>query len=265
MPMSELARHAASVWWLRVAADAPVYEHRTVPNGAVEISYAIGADTAVISGPQRHATLDSLRPGSTIVGIRFRPGLAQSILGVPVAELVDRRVDADTLWGLRLVEELGATATPEAAARVLELEVLRRSAEPSDGDPLVRAAIRRLQPWCSDRVDASATGLFISPRHLRRRFVAALGFGPKRLQRILRFQGFLALSQLRQGEHVTLARLATVAGYADQAHLTRECSELTGLTPRAFLEETWKSCGPNHDHEVSYGGLRRALLQARMA
>ena len=89
-------------------------------------------------------------------------------------------------------------------------------------------------------------------------FVAALGFGPKAFQRILRFQGFLALSQGLHSRHIGLARLAKQAGYADQSHLTRESSALTGLTPKAFLEEMWSSCGTNHDHEASYGGRRRA-------
>jgi hypothetical protein len=60
-----------------------------------------------------------------------------------------------------------------------------------------------------------------------------------------------------------LARLAAEAGYVEEGHLTRDCSELTGLTPRAFLEETCESCGANHDREASFSGVRRAILTAR--
>jgi AraC-like DNA-binding protein len=85
--------------------------------------------------------------------------------------------------------------------------------------------------------------------------VAALVFGPKMLQRILRFQGFLALTRGDHGANVGLARLAQRAGYADQAHLTRESSQLTGLTPWRSLEEMRRSCGPTHDHEAWFAWL----------
>jgi AraC-like DNA-binding protein len=265
IPIAPLADHVASVWIQDVAGEGPPYEHRTVPNGSVQISWAAGTDFVSVSGPHREATVEVLEPGATVVGIRFRPGVTPAILGPPAGELVDLQVEVDRLWGgeaASLAERLAEAGSPEDASSVLESEVVRRSQDAIDADPLVTAAIGRLQPWRPDEVGTWAEGLFISPRQLRRRFVAALGYGPKTLQRILRFQGFLALSQARHGDHEGLARLAKAAGYADQAHLTRESSDLTGLTPRSFLEEMWRSCGPNHDHEASYGGLRRALLAA---
>ena len=53
-----------------------------------------------------------------------------------------------------------------------------------------------------------------------------MGYGPKTLDRVLRFQRFLR----RAGEG-DLARTAAELGYADQAHLTRECVRLSGVTP----------------------------------
>jgi AraC-like DNA-binding protein len=263
LPAPELGGRVSSVWVLEVAADGPAYAHRTVPNGSVEISYALGADVVDVSGPQRGPTVARVSPGTTVVGIRLRPGTAPSILGPPASELVDRHVEVDRLWArdaATLAERLAEAGSAVSAGRLLEEEVIRRAAAATGPDPLVAATVRRLQPWIPDSVSARTADLFISPRQLRRRFVAALGYGPKTLQRILRFQGFLALTQGQDAGHVGLARLAQRAGYSDQAHLTRECAELTGLTPRAFLEETWASCGPNHDHEASFAGLRQALL-----
>lgn len=263
LPAPELASDVSSVWVLEVAADGPAYEHRTVPNGSVEISYALGSNVVDVSGPQRRPTVARVSPGTTVVGIRFRPGMAQSILGPPAAELVDQRVEVDRLWARgagTLAGRLAEARSAGSAGRLLEEEVIRRHAAATASDPLVAATVGRLQPWIPDSVSARTADLFISPRQLRRRFVAALGYGPKTLQRILRFQGFLALTQGQHEGHVGLARLAKRAGYADQAHLTRECAELTGLTPRAFLDEMWASCGSNHDHGASFAGLRRALL-----
>jgi AraC-like DNA-binding protein len=264
-PAPQLSRLVSSVWIQKVAGDGRAYVHRTVPNGSAEIAWALGTGSVVVSGPTRRPRVATLTPGTTVVGIRFRPGVASSIFGPAAPELVDLSLEVDRVWGRRartLAERLAEAGSPEQAARLLEQEVAHRSESGMESDPLVMAAIGRLQPWRPDDVGAWAAGLFISPRQLRRRFVAAFGYGPKTFQRIRRFQGFLALSQLHHVDHHGLARLASVAGYADQAHLTRECSELTGLTPRAFLEETWKSCGSNHDHEASYAGLRRGLLAA---
>jgi AraC-like DNA-binding protein len=78
--------------------------------------------------------------------------------------------------------------------------------------------------------------LGVSERQLRRRFADAVGYGPKRLARVLRFQRFLGLAE-HGGD---LARLALDAGYADQAHMTAEVTELAGLSPVRFL----KDCTP---------------------
>ena len=64
-----------------------------------------------------------------------------------------------------------------------------------------------------------------SERTLRRRCRSAFGYGPKTLERILRFQSFLRL--LSSGR-APLSVLAIEAGYADQAHLTREVRRLSG-------------------------------------
>jgi transcriptional regulator GlxA family with amidase domain len=82
------------------------------------------------------------------------------------------------------------------------------------------------------RVGALSRELGVSERRLRRRFDAAVGYGPKTLARVLRFRRFLALAE----EHgLGLARAAAEAGYADQPHVTRECNDLAGLPPRELL------------------------------
>jgi methylphosphotriester-DNA--protein-cysteine methyltransferase len=73
----------------------------------------------------------------------------------------------------------------------------------------------------------------LSERQLRRRFEHAVGYGPATLARVQRFQRFLAHAQ--RTPTAPLARLAADAGYADQAHLARECRRLAGLPPRALL------------------------------
>ena len=77
--------------------------------------------------------------------------------------------------------------------------------------------------------EALADELGLSERQLRRRFHAAAGYGPKTLQRVLRFRRFLA------GPRDDLARAALEAGYADQPHLAREVAKLAGTTPSRLI------------------------------
>jgi len=99
--------------------------------------------------------------------------------------------------------------------------------------------------------------LGLGERQLRRRFADAVGYGPKTLQRVLRFQRFVALATGGEpGGRPDLARLALEAGYADQAHLTRECRRLAGLPPAALLAEGAVAAGERSDSfKTVTGGL----------
>jgi transcriptional regulator GlxA family with amidase domain len=100
-------------------------------------------------------------------------------------------------------------------------------------DRAVQAAVTRLRNP-SQRVDRLADELGFSERQLRRRFQAAVGYGPKTLQRVLRLRRFLA--RVTAGDpNARIARAAFEAGYADQAHLGRECRALTGLSSGQLL------------------------------
>jgi transcriptional regulator GlxA family with amidase domain len=68
-------------------------------------------------------------------------------------------------------------------------------------------------------------------RQLRRRVSAAVGYGPKRLARVLRLER--ALQAARAGED--LARVALDGGYADQAHFTNDCRSLAVVPPSVVL------------------------------
>ncbi len=81
------------------------------------------------------------------------------------------------------------------------------------------------------RVEDPVLSATVSERRLRRRFVQAVGYGPATYLRVSRFQRAVALAPHVRG----LAALAAAAGYADQAHLSRDCRALTGLTPRRYF------------------------------
>jgi AraC-like DNA-binding protein len=213
------ARTAIACFWVRRGDGGSV---RVLPDACADIVWRPGAG-AMIAGPDSKAWASQTRPGELIVGARLLPGAGGAAFGIPLAELRNSRVPVDAL-GLDPRGELSGALDPDAAAAALAQTALRRVAE-APPDPAVQAAVvRLLDP--GQRVDELAKALGFSERQLQRRFLAAVGYGPKTLQRVLRLRRFLAAPGLDG-----LAAAAAGAGYADQAHLTRECRALTGLTP----------------------------------
>jgi AraC-like DNA-binding protein len=115
-------------------------------------------------------------------------------------------------------------------------------------DPVAQLIVQSLRQNARRLPNGQRVGL--SKRQVRRRCVAAIGYAPKTLQRIARFQRLLAAAHTEVDEH--LADLAVEHGYADQAHLTSESRRLTGLPPAAFIAEMRESCA-SHDHHASLG------------
>ena len=255
-PLPELAGVVRTVWIQRTGAAAFVQRH--LPTGGVEIHVPIGGRPHLL-GPLTGPQIEVIPPHTTIVGVRFRPGTPPP-LPTALDDLVDQRLGLAELCGspVRAVAEaMDRAGTPERALIVLQAHLRQEFRRAARVDPLVREAVRTLMPWHPVDIDTVAQHLALSTSQLRRRCLHAVGMSPKVLQRALRFQGFLALAQAgatatgRRGADGT-AGLAVDAGYADQAHLSRECRRLTGLTPRRLLGGSIERCACGHDHSASY-------------
>ena len=222
-PPSGLTTHIACLWTQTVRADRP-YVHRVLPDGCVDIIWYAGS--LHVAGPDTGPFLARLVPGLRIVAVRFRPGMAPGVLGVPADVLRDDRVALGEIWGTdaeRLSDQIAAASGQRAATGVLARAVARRLKAAESPDPIVAAVPEFVQRQVDVRHFAEHIGL--SERQLRRRSSAAFGYGPKTLQRILRFRR--AVSLARRG--VAFAHVAVLAGYADQAHLSREVKALAGV------------------------------------
>jgi AraC-like DNA-binding protein len=149
-------RGTVACLWVRVSETAQ--QVRVVPDGCTDVVWRHGEGTTFV-GPDTAAKLVDCAPGDITVGIRFLPGAGGEALDV----------------------DAGAAPT----------EVLARLAAAATGrqaDPLVVVAARRIG---QGRTSALARELGISERQLRRRFHAAVGYGPKTLARVLRFRRFV--------------------------------------------------------------------------
>ena len=233
-PPAALAGHFRCTWSNTLRPDSSG-NLAVVPDGCVDITWIEG--DLIVAGPDMAVAVTTLAPGSTVVGVRFRPGAASRWIGLPMWEIVGSRVALRDFWGGRAGDLAGRIGeAPSTAERMRVLEAALSELAPGFPPPpadmgfvfhaLGTESAGRGMATILDRLD-------ISPRTLRRRCQEAFGYGPKTLDRILRFQRFLGLA--RRGEEPRLAALAFQAGYADQAHLTREVRRLSGFTPASIL------------------------------
>jgi AraC-like DNA-binding protein len=213
----------ACSWTAALPPDAEPFTQRVVPDGCVDLIWS--AAGILVAGPDTGPLPAVMRPGDAVAAVRFGPGTAPPVLGVPADAIRDGRVPLRELWGGeadRLAAAVAAAPDPRAALTA----AVRARMRPAD--PLVAAVVAGV---ARRSVRDVADGLGISERQLRRRSLAAFGYGPKTLQRVLRFQRALRLA--RAGE--PLAGAAFAAGYADQAHLAHEVRDLAGEPVRNLL------------------------------
>ncbi|GAA1592289.1 helix-turn-helix transcriptional regulator [Actinomadura kijaniata] len=226
---TQVTAGVACVWESALPAGAEPFTQRVVPDGCVDVVWWAARGLVQVAGPDTGPVPATIGPGDRLVGVRFRPGAAVLALGVPADAVRDGRVPLRELWGdgaERLAEALAGAADPGA---VLAGAVVARAAAGGPADPLAPALARGLVGGASVR--EVAVGLGLSERQVRRRAVAAFGYGPKTVQRVLRFQRALRLA--RAGR--PLAEVAQVAGYADQAHMANEVRGLGGVPMRGLL------------------------------
>jgi AraC-like DNA-binding protein len=222
-------RHALACLWVRVVPPEGGAV-RVLPDACSDLIWRAGQG-AFVAGPDTAAWLSGAPAGAVLVGARFLPGAGGPAFGQPLSELRDARVDLREL-SPGLDDLLDPALSPrEALRRVAAGAAQLASYRPPDR-AVRRAADLLARPRM--RVETLADELGLSERQLRRRFHASVGYGPKTLARVLRFRRFLR----QAGAGADLALLAFDAGYADQAHLTRECVRLAGLTPAALTRVT---------------------------
>lgn len=191
---------------------------RVLPDGCMDLLWNDGR--LLVAGPDTRAYVTGGAPSSW-VGLRFAPGAAPAVLGVPAHELRDLRVELADLWPASEVRRLRARVAEAPDPAVALEEIAWERAAPVD--PALRALVTLLEAGRPVAVTADELGL--GARQLHRRSRTAFGYGPKTLARILRLRRALALA--RAG--VPYAETAARSGFADQAHLARDVKELAGV------------------------------------
>ncbi|WP_037078362.1 AraC family transcriptional regulator [Pseudonocardia spinosispora] len=217
-------------WRGSLDVDEQPHRQRVLPDGCMDLIWS--GSQLLVAGPDTAAFVTDQQPGQILTGLRFRPGAAPGLLGLPATELRDSRrplADLHPLLARRVIASVEAGHSPEQAL----IGAVRDTLSP-DGLPVpgLGQAVRLLTEGAG--VASTADALGWTSRSLHRRAVDAFGYGPSTLRRILRFRAACRLAW----RGVPAAEVAAVSGYADQAHLSREVRALAGVPLGQLLAET---------------------------
>jgi AraC-like DNA-binding protein len=220
-PPPQLRGEIECAWTAGVAAGESAETLEVLPDGCMDLVWT--GRELLVAGPDTGPHPARREPGVLSAGLRFAPGRLPALLGLPAAEVRDQRAP---------LAELHPTLARRALARLEQgsppLPVLLGLTLSLPGEPAPHA-VRTVAAQLATGASAAATAdrLGWTERSLHRRCLAAFGYGPAVLRRVLRFRRAAIL--LYDG--VPIAEAAAEAGYADQPHLSREVRALAGVAP----------------------------------
>lgn len=226
-------------YWTRIAPPSRGRaSHRVLPDGCADVIFDLTADGdphALVVGPMTTALLVPPRAEARYLGVRFRPGGAGAFLRVPLSTLVDRRVELGALWK-ESADMCARMAEADDAGRVLEGledELRAHLARWPASAPRIGGLVERVAGAAdSVSVAALAAEAGVTRQHLTRVFQREVGYGPKKLSRILRLRRAVRLLEGRG--RGSLSGVALDAGYYDQPHMNADFRELAGGPPSSL-------------------------------
>lgn len=246
LPQGLLALHVERLWASRREALPHALEW-LLPGGAADLVIPLHDDAVLRVAAGR---LVRLRGGvfqpaadtpvlratggaADVVGVQFRPGGAAALLGGAAVEAAGPVALADFPGGWAGLRER-LLAEPDPPRRLMLLaRALAARARVAQADPLIAGVLQALQQGRRPpSVEALRRHAGLGPTRFAARFHAAVGLTPKRYLRVLRFGRTL---EALAGTPPPLAQLALDAGYADQAHFSREFARLAGVPPSAYV------------------------------
>ncbi|EGD42963.1 PE-PGRS family protein [Nocardioidaceae bacterium Broad-1] len=166
--------------------------------------------------------------GLTTAGVR-------ALFGMPAAAWRGELLALDEVaapGGVRHLPEQLAEADPRQWERLVVAGLVGALAR--HGEPGPRAEVGRALALLTGGagVQEVADDVGYSRRRISDLVRAETGVAPKQFQRLARFDRSRGLVG-----RMPLAQAASICGYADQAHLTREWQEFAGCTPTTWLHE----------------------------
>lgn len=174
---------------------------------------------------------------TTIIGIEFRPHGAFPVFGIPMQEAANRVLDWESVfgsWGGEVWEAFRNLPTLSSKLAFIQAQLARLLEKNYEDNRLIDFCVNSLE-LTNGRMTIKEleqkTGY--TRRYLELLFREQVGFPPKVLAGIFRFQKFYR--RWARGLSYDLLRDDLYDYYYDQAHFTKEFNRMTGHSPRNFI------------------------------
>jgi AraC-like DNA-binding protein len=253
-PSEPLSKYVKCFWILESAPTASTSRERILPDGCAEMVFHLAdpfyqhnsdgtterQPLALMVGQMRGHLLIQPTGRVRVLGVRFWPGGAYPFLLLPQNELADRVIALDTIWGAvarELLSRIDDAATPAESVRQVETVLLARLNNfRRHDDGVFKAIALILRSGGCVPVESLAKNMGISLRKLDRTFNTRVGFSPKTLCRIVRFQKVFKVLE-RQDRGRDWIKVALDCGYYDQSHFIKEFKAFSGKGPTSYFAE----------------------------
>ena len=174
-----------------------------------------------------------------LIGIRFKPGYAYSLFGIPMKEFTDITVELNDFWEQTDLLEYGIHSHDDIFQRINYLENLLISHQ-NNFLPIHESLNSALQSishnteYNSVENLSSETG--VSRQHLRRIFLEYVGINPIQYMRICRIRKTIKHIKKEKGP-LNMSSIAQDFGYYDQSHMIMDFRKFTGSPPYKFFSK----------------------------
>ncbi len=231
-----------SLWWELPPGTS--YPSSTLPHPACNLSVehghqrdAVGDDPVVVTGVVTRRFDVTIRDAGWVYAAKFRPGGLAALTGVHARTLRDATVPASEVFDPATTDALRELG-PDAGAHEFDDILGRLATTPTDDYVQVLEVVAAMLGDRSLlRVTQVEERCAIGTRTLQRLFERYVGVTPKWV--LSRYRMHDVVTDLDAGYGGSLADLAAKYGWFDQAHFTREFTELVGMPPSAYQQ------GPN--------------------
>lgn len=263
-PVPRLRPFVTTLWAVASGRSSPGARERVLPSGTMHLVVRIGGEplvlfddasgggprcigTAVVGGARSSHYVRDVSAPTRSVGVELAPGAAGLLFAGSATELAERHTSLDDLWGAdaeRLRDRVASAASLEGALDVLESVLMQRLPRVRGVHPAIARALDSMAS-ASDRVGPAVAASGLSHRAFIERFRGEVGLAPKQFARARR----LARATAALGSERSLAAVALVTGFSDQAHMTREFADMAGVSPaevRASGATRHVACAPSN-------------------
>ena len=242
----ELSPWVENYWSLRW--DLPPgtsYLSSTLPHPACNLSVehghqreAVGEDPVVVTGVVTRRFDVTIKDSGWVYAAKFRPGGLAALTGVHARNLRDATVPASEVFDRATTDALRELGPDDRRRTHFDAILGRLATTPTDDYvQLLDVITAMLDDRSLLRVAQVEERCGIGTRTLQRLFERYVGVNPKWV--LSRYRMHDVVTDLDAGYGGSLADLAAKYGWFDQAHFTREFTELVGMPPSAYQQ------GPN--------------------